>query len=90
MYKNFAIKNQVVRCVLSLINTIAEGFCRPSIKAFINVLNDSQASVGELKKHLYVMGAMAYIDSHEPTVLQSREDGIRSKALSFIKNITTT
>jgi len=70
LYRNFEIKNQAIGCALSVMNNIAEGFCRFHKNDFIKFLNYSQASAGELKSMLYIMGDLNYIESKEVSELQ--------------------
>ena len=61
LVRNYEIKNQAIRCAVSVMNNIAEGFCRFHKNDFIRFLDYSQSSAGELKNMTYVMMDLEYI-----------------------------
>jgi four helix bundle protein len=85
LVRNYEIKNQVIGCAVSVMNNIAEGFCRFHKKEFIRFLDFSQASAGELKSMTYIMLDLNYINENESEDLQIRIESIRSKVNALIK-----
>jgi four helix bundle protein len=53
-FTNYALKDQMTRCSISVPSNIAEGHGRNSIKDFMRFLNYSQGSNGELRTQLYI------------------------------------
>ena len=60
--KDFGLRNQIQRAVVSIMANIAEGFGRRSDKEFANFLNMAHGSVSETQSHLYVALDLGYID----------------------------
>ena len=60
--KDFEFRNQVQRCAISLMNNIAEGFCRYGDKEFHHFLNFAKASCGELKSMYYLAEDIGYVN----------------------------
>lgn len=64
--RDFDFKSQIQRASVSIMNNIAEGFERGQIakdnKQFINFLNFSYGSCGEVKSMLYIAEDLNYID----------------------------
>jgi four helix bundle protein len=52
--KDFAMRDQIRRAALSVMNNIAEGFARQSTKEFLRFLDISHASCTEVKSMTYV------------------------------------
>ncbi len=60
--KDFGFRNQVQRCAVSVMNNIAEGFCRHGDKEFHQFLNITKASCGELKSMYYLAEDIGYVN----------------------------
>lgn len=60
---DYGFKDQVQRCAVSVMNNIAEGFCRKGDKEFHQFLNIAKASCGELKSMYYIAEDINYLKS---------------------------
>jgi four helix bundle protein len=61
--RDYAFKDQISKAGISVMNNIAEGFCRASDKEFRNFLNFSKGSIGEVKSMYYVAEDLNYVSS---------------------------
>lgn len=59
--KDYGFRDQVQRCAVSVMNNIAEGFCRKGDKEFHQFLNIAKASCGELKSMYYIAEDIKYV-----------------------------
>ena len=76
--KDFGLKDQVRRAVVSIMSNIAEGFDSNSNKSFINFLNYSFRSTSEVQSILYVAIDQKYIDQKEFESLYENCNKIKS------------
>jgi len=60
---DYGFRGQIQRCSVSVMNNIAEGFCRNGDKEFHQFLNIAKASCGELKSMYYLAEDIEYIKS---------------------------
>jgi four helix bundle protein len=60
--KDYGFKDQIQRCSVSVMNNIAEGFCRNGDKEFHQYLKVAKASCGELKSMYYLAEDIVYIN----------------------------
>ena len=63
--KDFVLRDQVRRAVVSILSNIAEGFERNSPKEFIHFLSIAKGSAGELRSQLYLALDQHYIDNKQ-------------------------
>lgn len=61
MNKDYGFRDQIQRCSVSVMNNIAEGFCRKGDKEFHQFLNIAKASCGELKSMYYLSEDIEYV-----------------------------
>ncbi len=59
--KDFTFKNQIASAGISIMNNIAEGFCRFSDAEFRQFLNISKGSSGEVKNTYYIAEDLKYV-----------------------------
>jgi four helix bundle protein len=57
----FTFKNQITGAGISIMNNISEGFCRNSDAEFLQFLNISKGSTGEVKNMYYIAEDQKYI-----------------------------
>ncbi len=71
MNKDYGFRDQIQRSAVSVMNNIAEGFCRKGDKEFHQFLNIAKASCGELKSMYYLSEDIECVSSKK--ALQRRE-----------------
>lgn len=62
--RDYGFRDQIQRCAVSVMNNIAEGFCRKGDKEFHQFLNIAKASCGELKSMYYLAEDIEHINSN--------------------------
>jgi four helix bundle protein len=60
--REYGLKDQVVRAVISISSNIAEGFERNSNKQFAHFLTIAKGSCGELRSQLYIRAEIGMIE----------------------------
>lgn len=88
--KEFELKAQLKKAVLSISNNIAEGFGRFSDKDFVRFLDYSSGSCSETKNMLYLILDLEYIERGELEALMSDLETIQIKILALIKYLANT
>lgn len=61
--RDFGLKDQMRRAAVSVPSNIAEGYERDSNKEFVQFLNYSRGSSGELRTQLYLAAKLGVIDA---------------------------
>ncbi len=82
--KDFELKNQLRRSVVSVMANIAEGFHRNSNKDFLKFLDYSRASIAETLSHCYVSLDQDYIAESEMATLKQHADLLWRKINNLI------
>lgn len=82
---DFAIKDQLRRAALSVMNNIAEGFARYSRKDFIRFLTIAQASGAEVQSMSYILRDLEYIDDEKFNALTSMTERTRRLISGLIR-----
>ena len=75
MNKDYGFRDQIQRCSVSVMNNIAEGFCRKGDREFHQFLNIAKASCGELKSMYYLSEDIAYVSNQK--ALKRREEATK-------------
>jgi four helix bundle protein len=63
--KDFGLRDQIRRAVVSVMSNIAEGFERSGTAEFIQFLAIAKGSVGEIEAQLYVALDQGYVNQEE-------------------------
>jgi four helix bundle protein len=69
--RDFALRDQIQRAALSVMNNIAEGFERRTRKDFAHFLDQAKGSSGEVRSILHAAQDLAYLESHSAVELRN-------------------
>ncbi|MGI8670954.1 MAG: four helix bundle protein [Aridibacter sp.] len=83
--KDYGLKDQIRRSVVSVMANIAEGHGRKSNLEFANFLNIARGSVAETQSHLYVAVGLDYISKKDFEQIYSMLTEISRMTLSLAK-----
>ncbi|MBN8422747.1 MAG: four helix bundle protein [Verrucomicrobia bacterium] len=88
--KDFALRDQIRRALISITSNIAEGFERGGTKEFIQFLGHSKGSCGEVRSQLYVALDENYLSEQDWQELHNRCLEISRLLDGFIKYLRQT
>ena len=88
-YRDFGLRDQIQRAATSTMSNIAEGFERGSRKEFIQFLNISKGSTGEVRSQLYIALDQEYLTEKEFTVLRASAASLSRRLAKFIRYLET-
>jgi four helix bundle protein len=88
--KDFALRDQIRRSVISITSNIAEGFERGGTKEFVQFLGYAKGSSGEVRSQLYVALDESYLTEQEWQNLHNRCLEISRLLDGFIKYLQQT
>ena len=88
--KDYGLRDQIQRAVVSIMSNIAEGFERRGNKEFSQFLFVSKASAGEVRSLLYVAKDIGYIDERIFNELQDSVSHLSCQISAFIKYLSKT
>ena len=83
--KDFALKDQMRRAVVSILSNIAEGFERGGDKEFLQFLAIAKGSAGELRAQLYVAVDQSYLSNEKFEALSHEAVEISQLISGFMK-----
>jgi four helix bundle protein len=83
--KDYALKDQVKRCSVSVSSNIAEGFERQSDKEFARFLYIAKGSCGELRSQIYIALDVNYINKEQAQGIQNKAEEISKMIAGLIK-----
>jgi len=63
--KDFSLKDQIRRAIISVSSNIVEGFEKNNNNEFIRFLKIAKGSIGEVRNQLYIALAVNYINQEE-------------------------
>ena len=83
--RDFALKDQIRRAAISVTANIAEGFEREGNREFIQFLNTSKGSCGEVQDHLYTALDESYVTPKQFDELYGKAAAVGRKIGAFMK-----
>lgn len=86
--KDFNLRDQIRRAVISIMSNIAEGFERGSNKEFIHFLYIAKGSTAEIESQLYIALDNNYIDRDKFNDLMGLTKSIKSLIAGFIRYLS--
>ena len=88
--KDYGFRDQICRAAVSIVSNIAEGFERRSKNQFLQFLDISNGSAGELRAQLYIALDLGYIDESQFQDAFHDVVTIGKKLTALIKYLKTT
>jgi four helix bundle protein len=88
--RDFALKDQIRRAVISVTANIAEGFERGGNKEFVQFLSTSKGSCGEVQDHLYTALDEMYVTQKEFDDLYYKAAEVGRKIGAFMNYLQRT
>ncbi len=83
--KDFGLRDQIRRAIVSVSSNIVEGFEKNNNNEFIRFLGMAKGSVGEVRNQLYIAFSVKYIVQEEFDHLQINLDQLAKQIGAFIK-----
>ena len=87
--KDYGLKNQIQRAVVSVSSNIAEGFERGSKTEFIQFLYIAKGSCGELRSQMFIARDLGYIDDSDFSILSNSAADVSKQINGFIEYLKT-
>ena len=88
-YRDIGLREQIRRAATSTMSNIAEGFERGTRKEFIQFLNISKGSIGEVRSQLYVAVDQEYLPEKDFTTLRDSAMSLSRRIAKFIRYLET-
>jgi four helix bundle protein len=82
--KDFALRDQIRRAVISISSNIVEGFEKNNNNEFIRFLKITKGSIGEVRNQLYIALAASYINDNDFKKLDDKLNKLASQVGAFI------
>lgn len=87
--KEYELKGQLRKTVISIMNNIAEGFSRINRNDFMRFIDYSQSSASEHTSMSYILENMNMIDEETLVTFRNLIDTTRNQTLGLAKHIKT-
>ena len=88
--KDYGLRNQIQKAVVSVSSNIAEGFERGSKREFIQFLYIAKGSCGELRSQLYIAKDLGYLGNSASETLIKSASNASKQINGFIKYLKTS
>jgi len=88
--KEYELKGQLRKTVISIMNNIAEGFSRFNRNDFMRFLDYSQSSASELLSMTYVLEDLKMINGNDLIILQNLIESTKNQTLGLAKYIKSS
>ena len=88
--KDYGLRNQIQKAVVSVSSNIAEGFERGSKREFIQFLYIAKGSCGELRSQLYIAKDLGYLSNSASETLIKSASNASKQINGFIKYLKTS
>ena len=85
--KDYGVKDQIRRASISVSSNIAEGFERGTSKEFVQYLNISRASAGEVRSQLTVARELEYVSNKEVLALSDQLTSLAKQITAMIQTL---
>lgn len=89
LIKDFSTKDQFRRASLSIMNNVAEGFTRFSVKEQIRFYEIAQSSAAEVESMLYLFEDIKYLTPDQTAQYREQTTLSRRQILGLIKHLHT-
>jgi len=83
--RDYGLKDQIRRAVVSVISNIAEGFSRQTDKEFVQFLHIAKGSTSEVQSQLYIAADLGYVSQEEFTNMYDQADEVAKLISGFIR-----
>lgn len=85
--KDYGLKNQLQRAVVSAMTNIAEGFSRYHRREFIRFLDIAQSSLWEVNSLLYIVFDQKFLPADTIESLQKKTSEVRALTLGLLQYV---
>ena len=86
-YEQYALCDQMRRCLISIPSNIAEGHARSSQKEFLNFLSISRGSLAELQTQIQFAIELEYIDRQFGENIKCQLSGVDIMIVKLMENL---
>lgn len=88
-FRQFSLISQFERAAVSVMNNIAEGFDRLSLKEKIRFLNISVSSANEVDSMTYILQDLQLLSESEVLIIREQVRITKARTLAFIKYLNS-
>lgn len=87
--KDFSLRDQIRRAVISISSNIVEGFEKSNNNEFIRFLGIAKGPTGEVRNQLYIAQALEYISKNEFEEINQKFESLSRQISGFITYLNT-